>query len=135
MIRALVTIACGAVVTGCATHGALTSGTAVYGATLADAPDSATRDMIRTYVRDVIGPDYIADVDALTRSNKLRAVDRGRGQVSGRPIPVPDMTFLLELAETVDGPICRLVPQGEALGAPVLVLPQNVACQLMPATL
>ena len=135
MIRSVSILACAGLMTGCATY-AQTPQTAVYGATLRDTPDSATRDMIRTYVRDVIGPDYIIDVDALTRSDKLRAVDRGRGHVSGRPIPVPDMTFKLELVEMYEGePICRLVPQGDIADAPVLVIPPEVACQLLPTTL
>lgn len=134
MIRSLTILACAALTTGCATY-AQTPQSAVYGATLTDTPDSATRDMIRTYVRDIIGPDYIVDVDALTRSNKLLAVDRGRSQVSGRPIPVPDVIFQLELAETYDGPICRLMPQGEVRDAPVLVLPPEVACQLMSSVI
>lgn len=132
MIRSISLLACAALITSCTTY-AQTPQTAVYGATLSDTPDNATRDMIRNFVRDVIGPDYIVDVDALTRSNKLLAVDRGRGQVSGRPIPVPDVAFLLELAETYDGPICRLVPQGEMSDAPVLVLPPEVACKLLPS--
>lgn len=132
MIRSISLLACAALITSCTTY-AQTPQTAVYGATLSDTPDNATRDMIRNFVRDVIGPDYIVDVDALTRSNKLLAVDRGRGQVSGRPIPVPDVAFLLELAETYDGPICRLVPQGEMSDAPVLVLPPEAACKLLPS--
>jgi hypothetical protein len=134
MIRSVYILAGAILATGCATYAQLPSD-AVYGATLSETPDNATRDMIRTYVRDVIGPEYIVDVDALTRSNKLRAVDRGRGQVSGRPIPVPDVMFWLELAETYDGPICRLVPQGDIADAPVLVLPPEVACQLMPTVI
>lgn len=134
MKRSLSILACAALTTGCATY-AQEPQTAVYGATLSAPPDSTTRDMIRTYVRDTIGPDYIVDIDTLTSSNKLRAVDRGRGQVSGRPIPVPDVMFQLELADMYDGPICRLVPQGTITDAPVLVLPPEVACQLMPAVL
>jgi len=134
MTRRLAILAGAALATGCATY-AQTPETAVYGATLSTPVDNAARDLIRTYVRDTIGPAYIVDIDALTRSNKLRAVDRGQGQVSGRPIPVPDVIFKLELTETYDGPICRLVMQGEADNAPVLVLPPEVACQLMPSTI
>lgn len=134
MNRSLIILACTALTTGCATY-AQSPQTAVYGATLSNAPDNVTRDMIRTYVRHTIGPDYIVDIDALTRSPKLRAVDRGRGQVSGRPIPVPDVIFQLELAEMYDGPICRLVPQGDIADAPVLVLPPEVGCQLLPSVI
>lgn len=134
MTRALAILTAAALTTGCATY-AQTPQTAIYGATLASPVDNAARDLIRTYVRDTIGPDYIVDIDALTRSNKLRAVDRGAGQVSGRPIPVPDVIFKLELAEAYDGPICRLVMQGDVADAPVLVLPPEIACQLMPSTI
>jgi hypothetical protein len=125
-----------ALTSACATSYAQNASTAVYGASLAAPLDDMTRDLIRTYVRDTIGPDYIVDLETLTRSNTLRAVDRGRGQVSGRPIPVPDVTFLLELAETFDGPVCRLVPQGALLGeAASLILPPEVACQLLPTVI
>lgn len=134
MTRTTMLIAGAALATGCATY-AQSPQTPVYGATLAAPIDNAARDLIRTYVRDIIGPDYIVDIDALSRSNKLHAVDRGQGQISGRPIPVSDVIFKLELAETYDGPICRLVMQGEAPDAPVLVLPPEIACQLMPATI
>lgn len=134
--RGVILLAGAALTSACATTYAQDASTAVYGATLAAPLDDMTRDLIRTYVRDTIGPDYIVDLETLTRSNKLRAVDRGRGQVSGRPIPVPDVTFVLELAETYDGPICRLVPQGDLIGdAPVLILPPDVACQLMPTVI
>lgn len=131
-----VLLAGAALTSACATSYAQNASTAVYGASLAAPIDDMTRDLIRTYVRDTIGPDYIVDLEALTRSNTLRAVDRGRGQVSGRPIPVPDVTFLLELAETFDGPICRLVPQGVLLeDAASLILPPEVACQLLPTVI
>ena len=120
----------------CATGYAQNASTAVYGASLAAPIDDMTRDLIRTYVRDTIGPDYMVNLEMLTRSNTLLAVDRGRGQVSGRPIPVPDVTFLLELAETFDGPVCRLVPQGDLLGdAASLILPPEVSCQLLPTVI
>lgn len=131
MTRSFILIAGAALLTGCATY-AQNPQTAIYGATLSAPVENAARDLIRTYVRDTIGPDYIVDIDSLTRSNKLTAVDRGRGQVSGRPIPVPDVMFQLELAEMYDGTICRLVPQGDLADAPVLVLPPEIACQLMP---
>lgn len=134
MTRSFILIAGAALLTGCATY-AQNPQTAIYGATLSAPVENAARDLIRTYVRDTIGPDYIVDIDSLTRSNKLTAVDRGRGQVSGRPIPVPDVMFQLELAEMYDGTICRLVPQGDLADAPVLVLPPEIACQLMPVGL
>lgn len=134
MTRSFILIAGVALLTGCATY-AQNPQTAIYGATLSAPVENAARDLIRTYVRDTIGPDYIVDIDSLTRSNKLTAVDRGRGQVSGRPIPVPDVMFQLELAEMYDGTICRLVPQGDHADAPVLVLPPEIACQLMPVGL
>jgi len=132
MIRRLLLLTGAALATGCATYAQEGPPTAVYGATLSAAPDNAARDLIRTYVRDVIGPNYIVDIDTLTRSNKLVAVDRGRGQVAGRPIPVPDVIFRLELAETYDGPICRLVPQDGLTDMPVLVLPPEIGCHLLP---
>lgn len=134
MIRGLNFLIGAALISGCATY-AQNPQSAVYNATLSDMPESAARDMIRTYVRDVIGPDYIVDIDTLTRSHTLRAVDRGQGQVSGRPIPVPDVTFRLELTETYDGPICRLVPPSEITDAPVLILPPEVACKLIPSVI
>jgi hypothetical protein len=132
-----VLLASAVLTSACATGYAQNASTAVYGASLAAPIDDMTRDLIRTYVRDTIGPDYIVDLETLTRSNTLRAVDRGRGQVSGRPIPVPDVTFLLELAETFDGPVCRLVPQGGDLmgAAATLILPPEVACQLLPTVI
>jgi hypothetical protein len=105
---------------------------AIYSATLTDQPDNATRDLIRTYVFDTLGPDYIVDVGTLTRTDRLTAQDRGRGSAIGQQVLVPDVVFRLELTETEQGSICRLVPDAQVGDAPVLLFPPDILCRRLP---
>lgn len=132
MSRACLILASAVLSTACATY-ANTPQAPVYGAMLSETPNSQTRDLIHTYIRDTLGSDYSVNTEDLVTSNTLTATDRGRGQVSGRPIPKPDVMFKLELAEMTEGPVCRLVPQSYAPDAPVLLLPPEVVCTLMPS--
>jgi len=116
---------------GCATQ-TDTMDSAVYSAALIDQPDNATRDLIRSYVFDTLGPDYIVDVGTLARTDRLTARDRGRGSATGQPILVPDVIFRLELTETEQGPICRLVPDSQLDDAAVLLLPPDIRCRRLP---
>lgn len=116
---------------GCVTQ-ADTMDSAIYSATLTDQPDNATRDLIRTYAFDTLGPDYIVDVGTLTRTDRLTAQDRGRGSAIGQPVLVPDVVFRLELTETEQGSICRLVPDAQVGDAPVLLLPPDIRCRRLP---
>lgn len=116
---------------GCATQTDALDG-AVYSAALTDRPDNAVRDLIRTYIFDTLGPDYIVDVGTLTRTDRLTARDRGRGSAMGQPTLVPDISFRLEITETRKGPVCRLVPDSELGDAPVLLLPREIHCRRLP---
>lgn len=110
------------VASGCTTY----ADDAVHAAMLSETPDNATRDLIRTYVFDVLGHDHIVDIEDLTRSDVMMARDRGRASATGRPRIVEPVEFRLELADTPDGPICRLVT--DLPDAPALVLPREIGC-------
>ncbi len=119
-----------ALLTGCVTSTGTANGI-VYEATLTNQPSNAVRDLIQTYIFDTLGPDYIVNVEELTRTDTL--TDRGRGQTIGRPIPVPNVRFHLELTEISQGPICRLVPELDLEDVPVLLLPPQTRCRLLPS--
>ena len=119
-----------ALLTGCVTSAGTTNGI-VYGATLTNQPSNAVRDLIQTYIFDTLGPDYIVNVEELTRTDTL--TERDRGQTIGRPIPVPNVRFHLELTEISQGPICRLVPELDLEDVPVLLQPPQTRCRLLPS--
>lgn len=104
----------------------------VWEATLADASDGALRQLLRGYVRDVLGPDYIIEPDELVRTNRLTARDRGMSATRPQRIgsgPVPERRLVLEIAETNGRGVCRLRLVDDARDAPVLVLPPDVECR------
>lgn len=118
--------------TACATAG---PGNTVWQARLTDAGDAALRQDIRRYVRDLIGPDYIADIDMLERGFAMTARDRGASSV--RPgaqnrLPAMDRDFVLELRDTPQGRVCQLRPAwSDASDAPVLIV--NGPCERIGA--
>ncbi|MEM9599868.1 MAG: hypothetical protein AAF926_02480 [Pseudomonadota bacterium] len=103
---------------------------AVRPATLSDVTDPATRTLIRVHVRDVLGPGYMADIEALSHHGEMIARDNGRSQARGARIPLPDRLFRLEIAETENELICRLVPDQPDLD--VLILPAGSGCDVHP---
>ena len=114
-----------------AANGCASTPDTVWEATLADANAPELRQLLRGYVRDVLGPDYIIEPDELVRTNRLTARDRGLSATRPQRIgngPVPERIFRLEIAETAGRGVCqlRLVDGGDA---PVLVLPSDVECR------
>lgn len=98
-------------------------------ATLADASDNKVRNLIRTFVADTVGGDYIVDPDMLTTSDTLIARNRGRGEAMGRPELVPDRTFKLVLVETRQGMVCQL--RSDMDSDAVLTLPDGAGCDAL----
>lgn len=64
-------------------------------AILSDPADNALRERIRLYVRDVYGPNYIADLDALTVSGRVILRDRGQSGLGADRLPLPDQSLQL----------------------------------------
>ena len=126
-----VSLACVAVaflMTGCATAEA-PGDEVVTPAVFTDAPSNATRELIRRYVYDTLGTNYIVDIDALMSSDRLIARDRGREVASGQPMIAPDVEFRLERIGSDDDHLCRLVPQDDQVDADPLMLPADTTCQ------
>lgn len=131
MIRQFACLGLSALVTGCATY-TQDPTQRTYNAVLTEPPDDQTRDLIRTYVNDHLGPDYVVDPDQLTRSHKLIATDRGRGHVTGQLIPKIDVTFILDRVEMSDGTICQIRGVHDNVTDETLTLPDTVSCESRP---
>lgn len=107
-----------------------TSNSVVFQAVLRDGMSNETRDMIRSYVRDVAGPDYIVDPDQLLRSDTLIATDRGRSQSLGPVRLVPDREFRLEYIRDGEWASCRLLSDKD--DDAFLEMLDSEVCKILP---
>lgn len=114
--------------TGCATANDAAD-ESVHPAQFASPPTNATREIIRRYIYDTLGTDYLVDIDSLLESDTMIARDRGRAMASGRPIIAPDVEFRLELVSAPDETICQLVPVMDEPDKAALILPLDTDCR------
>lgn len=91
-------------------------------------PDDALRDLIRTHVQDVLGPDYIVDPAQLKGDGRLIAKDRGRATATGEVRLIPPAHFRLELSSIDEDATCRLIRDDTGTDSPDLILPDASVC-------
>ena len=97
-------------------------------ARLAETPDDALRDLIRSHIQDVLGPDYIVDPAQLKGDGRLIAKDRGRATATGEVRLIPPAHFRLELSSLGEDAVCRLYRHDADTQTPDLILPDASVC-------